>query len=72
MPDDAKLARERQIIDDYERRVAKAIVTMLLATRADARRVLALVDTMLNVKPPGEEPPATSAQTPAQTDADLG
>jgi hypothetical protein len=65
MPDEAELARERQIIDDYERRVAKDIVMMLLDTHVDARRVLALVDTMLNVKPPGEEPPAASAQNPA-------
>jgi hypothetical protein len=54
MPDEAELARARQNIDDYERRVAKDIVMMLLDTHVDARRVLALVDTMLNVKPPGE------------------
>jgi hypothetical protein len=42
--------------DDYERRVAKDIVMMLLETRVDAQRVLAFVDAMLHVKPPGEDP----------------
>jgi hypothetical protein len=45
--------------------VPKDIVVMLLDTHVDARRVLALVDAMLNVKPPGEEPPAAPTQTPA-------
>ena len=47
-------ARARQNIDDYERRVAKDIVMKLLDAHVDAGRVLALVDAMLNVKPPGE------------------
>jgi uncharacterized heparinase superfamily protein len=64
MPDEAEPAPARQIVDDYERRVAKDIVTMLLDAHVVAQRVLALGDAMLNVKPPGEEPPAASAQPP--------
>jgi hypothetical protein len=61
MPDEAELASERQVFDkgsdadDYERRVARDVVAMLLETRADARQVLRLVDAMLNVKLPGED-----------------
>jgi hypothetical protein len=46
---------------DYERRVAKDIVMMLLETRVDARRVLALVDAMLHLKLPGDDPHPSDA-----------
>jgi hypothetical protein len=62
MSDEAELASERQVfdkgsdVDDYERRVAKDIVMMLLETGADAQQVLRLVDAMLHVKLPGGDP----------------
>ncbi len=73
MPDEAELASEREQslqnlhtfggsdVDDYERRVAKDIVMMLRETGADAQHVLALVNKMLNVKLPGDNPPPTDA-----------
>jgi hypothetical protein len=61
MPDEAELAIERQNIDDYERRLAKDIALMLLETRVNARRVLMIVDAILNL--PVEEP-----RPPAQGD----
>ena len=40
MSDEAEIVSERQSISDYERRLAKDIVMMLLETRVDARSVL--------------------------------
>jgi hypothetical protein len=65
MSGEAALESERQDVSDYRRRLAAKIVMMLFETRVDAQRVLALADKMLNLEPPGEEPPAASAQTPA-------
>jgi hypothetical protein len=67
MSDEAELASERQVfdkgsdVDDYERRVAKDIVMMLLETGADAQRVLTYVDAMLSVKLPDEDPHPSDA-----------
>jgi hypothetical protein len=58
---EAELASDRQDVSDYERRVAKDIVMMLLETRVDARRVLALVDAMLHLKLPGDDPHPSDA-----------
>ena len=62
MADETALASEHRGVGDYERRVAKDIVIMLLETRVDAERVLAYVDAMLNLpvgKPEGETPAQT-------------
>jgi hypothetical protein len=58
--DEALLASARQAsercADDYERRLAAEIVAMLRNVGADPRRVLALVDAMLNLTLPVSEP----------------
>ena len=66
MLDETAPARERPGVSDYERKVAKDIVMMLLETRADARRVLAFVDAILNLPVGGPE-----GKIPEQKDAGL-
>ena len=60
--DEAMLAEARQanaaFLASYERRLAAEIVEMLPAAPDDARRVLAVVDAMLNVRLPGKQPPS--------------
>jgi hypothetical protein len=53
MPNEAKLASERQGGDDYEHRMAAEIVAMLRNTGVDAERVLAYAHAILNL-PVGE------------------
>jgi hypothetical protein len=48
-------------VSDYERRCAAKFVEMLRNTGVDALRVLALVDAMLHLKLPGEEPHPSDA-----------
>ena len=47
---------------DYKRRLAAEIVAMLVNTRSDAWRVLALVDAMLNLELRVSEPPPSEPQ----------
>jgi hypothetical protein len=57
--DEAELAEQRQAnaryAADYERRLAAEIVAML-PDREEAKRVLAFVDAILNLKPPPQDP----------------
>jgi|HubBroStandDraft_4_1064222.scaffolds.fasta_scaffold2331134_1 hypothetical protein len=54
--DETAPARERRYYDDYDRRLAAEIVAMLVY-HSDARRVLAIVDIIMNLPltaPPSE------------------
>jgi hypothetical protein len=43
---------ERRYYDDYDRRLAAEIVAMLVNTRSDAQRALAVVDIIMNLPLP--------------------
>jgi hypothetical protein len=67
MSDEAELASERQVfdkgsdVDDYEHRLAAEIVAMIRNTGVNAQQVLHLIDAMLNVKLPGDDPHPSDA-----------
>jgi hypothetical protein len=55
--DETAPAGERRYYDDYDRRLAAEIVAMLVNTRSDAQRALAVVDIIMNLPlpaPPSE------------------
>ena len=68
-PDEAMLAEMRRAnaayLAGYERRLAEEIVAMLPEAPDEARRVLAVVDAMMNLELPPREPPASEPQPDA-------
>ena len=55
--DETAPAGERRYYDDYDRRLAAEIVAMLVNTRSDAQRALAVVAIIMNLPlpaPPSE------------------
>jgi hypothetical protein len=62
MPDEAALASECEDCGDYERHLAAEIIAMLPYDRADALRVLRLVDAILNLAP---KPQLSEPQPPS-------